>query len=126
MSTTNAVAIVADKTVFATTSNFFRKNGNYIGGVFNTLWVGLLIYSIYFIYKLDSMEYPAKKYYYVAPVVALLSIFAANVYYIHYVNKNKTSEKLDSSRLVYANVSLVPIYLIIATLLILASFSFKQ
>jgi hypothetical protein len=126
MSTTNAVARVADKTVFAATSNFFRKNGNYIGGVFNTLWVGLLIYSIYFIYKLDSMEYPAKKYYYVAPVVALLSIFAANVYYIHYVNKNKTSEKLDSSRLVYANVSLVPIYLIIATLLILASFSFKQ
>lgn len=127
MSSASAASGIVGATVNVASGNFFRKNANYIGGALNTLWVGLLIYSLYLIHTVDSATNPNKKYYYIGPVVGLLSIVIANVFYVLYAtNKNRPSDKLESAKFIYANVSMIPIYLAIATVVVIILVSMKS
>lgn len=105
----------------------FWRNANYITGFINILWISLLVLLIRTIYKMNNDEHPSKNYYYIGPIVVLLSIVVGNIYYIYYVNsKNRPAEKLEKGKVVYFNVSLVPLYLAIVVGMILAAIHSKN
>lgn len=106
-----------DATQAAASSGVLEDYGNYIGGTLSLLWSGLAVYSIYLIWNLDESKDKNKKYMYAGPGIALLIVFIANAYY--YKSKDKSEEELKSVKSIYANITLSPIYLIIAGIVIM-------
>jgi hypothetical protein len=122
---TKGVSILSDKTHEAVTSGFLKNYGNYIGGTLSLLWTGLAIYSLYIIYKLDKTKEPYKNYYWAGPGITLLIVLSANIYYFRAKNKINKQDELSSIRSIYANISLIPIYLIIVGIGLLFLFNVK-
>lgn len=108
----DATSGLASGTEAVSSSGFLKDNGNYVGGTLSLLWSGLAIYSAYLIIKMDNIKVPNKKYYWGGPGILILLLLIANGYY--WTNKNNGDEEYKKSvRSIYANISLVPVYLIV-------------
>ena len=104
----------------------FRSDyGNYVGGTFSLLWTGLAVYSIYIIWSMDKSKEKNKDYYWAGPGITLLLVLIANGYYFNAKGKAKNKEELNSTKSTYANISLIPIYLIVAAVGILILVNIK-
>ena len=110
---------LADSTKSAASSGILQKNGGYIGCGLSILWICISLFSIYIIKSINKNEVPNKNYYWIVPIVGLLLVLIANGYYFGSKSKSKNKEELNKINLVYANITLIPIYLIIITLVIL-------
>lgn len=97
----------------AVSSGFLKDYGNYVGGTLSFLWVSLAVYSMYVIYKTDGTKEPNKKYYWVGPGITLLLVLIANIYYFRAKNRISKINELKSVNSTYANIALIPLYLII-------------
>ena len=109
-SNANAASSLASGTEAAASSGFLKNYGNYVGGTLSIMWTSLAIYSAYLIVKLkpDSKN----PYFWAGPGILGLLVLVANVYYIS--NKNKGNEEDEQSvKSTYANITLVPFYIVI-------------
>lgn len=101
------------------TSQFFKNNGNYIGGVSSLLMIVITIFLALTINKNNRI-------FYMTGIVAnILLIVIANAYYFYAKNKTTNPDDLTSINSMYANVSLIPIYLLIFGLCIMILFYTK-
>lgn len=101
------------------TSQFFKNNGNYIGGVSSLLMIVITIFLALTINKNNRI-------FYMTGIVAnILLIVIANAYYFYAKNKTTKPDDLTSINSIYANVSLIPIYLLIFGLGIMILFHIK-
>ncbi len=114
---------LASGTESLASSGFLKSYGNYLGGLFSLLWIGLAIYSGLEINKMDSISSPNKKYYWAGPGILILLVLIANGYYL--TKKSNKDEEVKSARSTYANITLVPIYLIVLGLGLMIIFNFK-
>ena len=112
---------VADATQSVATSGLFKKYGNLLGGSFSLLWTVLAIYSFYHIHGLDQDDHPRKNYYWISPIILLILVIVANIYYFNAKNKVKDNdnEQTASINTIYANILLIPIYLIVIGICVL-------
>lgn len=118
----DAASGLASGTEAVASSGFLKNYGNYLGGTLSFLWTGLAIYSAYLITKLSSES--KKSYYWAGPGILVLLVLIANGYYM--VNKNnEDEEKHKSVKSTYANITLVPIYLIVIGLGLAILFNMK-
>jgi|LauGreDrversion4_2_1035121.scaffolds.fasta_scaffold110125_2 hypothetical protein len=114
---------LASGTESLASSGFLKSYGNYLGGMFSLLWTGLAVYSGLEINKMDSSSNPNKKYYWAGPGILILLVLIANGYYL--TKKSNKDEEVKSARSTYANITLVPIYLIVLGLGLMIIFNFK-
>lgn len=117
----NAVSGVATGAQAVATSGFLQNNGNIVGGIFSLLWCSLSIFS--FIYINNSDEYTNKTAYFIVPSITILLVSIANIYYL--TTKPTNIEEVHSSKSIYANITLIPIYLLIISLLLMFIFGRK-
>jgi len=110
---------LVDAAKTAASSEFLGKNGHYIGGALSVLWTIISFISIYFIKSIDKTKVPNKNYFWIGPIVGLLLVLIANGYYFGLTSKPKDEKELNEINSVYANISLIPIYLIIIAFVIL-------
>jgi hypothetical protein len=115
----NAVSGVATGAQAVATSGFLQNNGNIVGGIFSLLWCSLSIFS--FIYINKSKEYTNKTPYFIVPSITILLVSIANIYYI--TKKPNNIEEEHSAKSIYANITLIPIYLIIISVLLMFIFN---
>ncbi len=74
---------------------------------------------------MDKTKEPNKNYFWVGPAITLLLVLIANVYYFRAKHKISKIDELTSVRSNYANISLIPIYLIIVEIGLLILFNLK-
>lgn len=118
----NAASGLASGTESVASSGFLKSYGNYVGGTLSLLWIGLAVYSAYYITKLNTQS--AKSYYWAGPGVLGFLVLIANGYYM--VNKNKGDEQAKQSvKSTYANITLSPFYLIVIGLGLAIALSIK-
>jgi hypothetical protein len=115
---------LASGTESVASSGFLKSYGNYLGGLFSLLWIGLAVYSGLEINKMDSISSPNKKYYWAGPGILILLVLIANGYYLT-KKSNKDEEVVKSVRSTYANITLVPIYLIVLGLGLMIMFNLR-
>ena len=117
----NAVSGVASGTQAVATSGFLQNNGNIVGGIYSLLWCSLSIFS--FLYINNSDEYKNKTAYFIVPSITILLVSIANIYYL--TKKTNNIEEVHSTKSIYANITLIPIYLLIISLLLMFIFGRK-
>ena len=117
----NAVSGVASGTQAVATSGFLENNGNIVGGIYSLLWCSLSIFS--FIHINNSDEYTNKTGYFILPSIIILLVTIANIYYL--TKKPNNIEEEHSAKSIYANITLVPIYLLIISILLMFILSRK-
>ncbi len=115
---------LASGTEAVASSGFLKSYGNYLGGLFSLLWTGLAVYSGLEINKMDSSSNPNKKYYWAGPSILILLVLIANGYYFS-KKSNDNQELVASAKSTYANITLVPIYLIVLGLGLMIMFNLK-
>lgn len=115
----NLVSGVASGTEAVATSGFLQNNGNIVGGIFSLLWCSLSIFS--FIYINNSDEYTNKTGYFIVPFIIFLLVLIANIYYL--TTKPNNIEEEHSAKSNYANITLIPIYLIIISAVLMFIFN---
>ncbi len=115
---------LASGTEAVASSGFLKSYGNYLGGLFSLLWTGLAVYSGLEINKMDSSSNPNKKYYWAGPGILILLVLIANGYYLT-KKSNVDEEVVQSVKSTYANITLVPIYLIVLGLGLMIMFNLK-
>ncbi len=115
----NAVSGVASGTQAVATSGFLQNNGNIIGGIYTLLWCSLSIFS--FIYINNNDEYTNKTSYFILPSITILLVLIANIYY--FTKKPNNIEEEHSAKSIYANITLIPIYLLIISIVLLFIFN---
>jgi hypothetical protein len=115
----NAVSGVASGTQAVATSGFLQNNGNIIGGIYTLLWCSLSIFS--FIYINNNDEYTNKTSYFILPSITILLVLTANIYY--FTKKPNNIEEEHSAKSIYANITLIPIYLLIISIVLLFIFN---
>jgi len=115
----NVVSGVASGTEAVATSGFLQNNGNIVGGIFSLLWCTLSIFS--FIYINNSDEYTNKTGYFIVPSIIFLLVLIANIYY--FTTKPSSIEEEHSAKSIYANITLIPIYLIVISSVLLFIFN---
>jgi hypothetical protein len=111
----NAVSGVASGTQAVATSGFLQNNGNIVGGIYSLLWCSLSIFL--FIHINNSDEYTNKTAYFILPSIIILLVSIANIYYL--TTKPNNIEEEHSAKSIYANITLVPIYLLIISILLM-------
>jgi hypothetical protein len=98
-------------------SGFLKDKGNYVGGTVSVLWTSVAIYSAYSVSKMDNIKVPNKKYHWIGPGIIFLLVLIANGYY--FANKNNGDEEYKKSvRSNYANITLIPVYLVVVALVL--------
>ena len=117
----NAVSGVASGTQAVATSGFLENNGNIVGGIYSLLWCSLSIFS--FIHINNSDEYTNKTGYFILPSIIILLVTIANIYYL--TKKPNNIEEEHSAKSIYANITLIPIYLLIISILLMFILSRK-
>lgn len=115
----NAVSGVASGTQAVATSGFLQNNGNIIGGIYTLLWCSLSIFS--FIYINNNDKYTNKTSYFILPSITILLVLTANIYY--FTKKPNNIEEEHSAKSIYANITLIPIYLLIISIVLLFIFN---
>ena len=113
----DATSGLASGTESTASSGFLKDNGNYVGGTVSVLWTAVAIYSAYSIIKMDNIKVPNKKFHWMGPGIISLLVLVANSYY--FVNKNNGDEEYKQSvRSNYANITLIPVYLVVVAFLL--------
>ena len=95
-------------------SSFMSKYGAIIGWSILSIWIVLTIISFIYIHKSKKIDKKYKKNYYIGPILLSILIIADIIYYI-IASYSKSSDR----NLIFVNVALIPIYLILALLLLL-------
>lgn len=95
-------------------SNFFQNYGNYIGYILSIIWTFVAIYLPIYIKETENkIDYQVI----IFSILIMVINLSANVYFFY--KKNKTvpeDEKIEMDKKInstYANITLIPIYLII-------------
>lgn len=118
----NVASGLVSGTEAVASSGFLKSYGNYLGGTLSLLWVGLAIYSAYYITNLNTQS--AKSYYWTGPGILGFLVLIANGYYM--LNKNKGDDQAKQSvKSTYANITLSPFYLIMIGLALAIVLSIK-
>jgi hypothetical protein len=114
----NSIVIsgAAEGTEAVATSGFLQEHGQIVGGVFSVLWFITVMISFKMISKIKE---PNKNSYLIAPIILLLLTLIANLYYFTTIKKSKTVQDIQNAKSIYANITLVPIYLSIFAIVIL-------
>ena len=109
---------VAGGTETVATSGFLQEHGEIVGGIFSVVWFSIVMLSFKMIIKIDKIKDPNKNSYLIAPIILLLLTLIANLYYFTSIKKSKTIQDVQSTKSIYANITLVPIYLSILAIVI--------
>ena len=113
----DATSGLASGTGAVASSGFLKDNGNYVGGTVSILWTAVAIYLAYSVIKMDKIKVPNKKYHWIGPGAITLLVLIANGYY--FANKNSGDEEYKKSvRSNYANITLIPGYLVVVALVL--------
>jgi len=117
----NAAAGMAGRTAELATGSFLQNNGGMVGGLLSIIWTALTIYVITetMVMKETNQMFKNKMFIYVGAVIVLLGTLINNIHFI--TNKNESKDKNST----YANVALIPIYIIILVLAIVMITTFK-
>lgn len=95
-------------------SSFMDKYGNLIGWIILSIWIILIIIGFIYIHKSKKIDKKYKKNYYIGPILLSILVVADIIYYI-IASHSKSRDR----NLIFVNVALIPIYLILAILLLL-------
>ena len=116
---------VAGGTQAVASSGFLQEHGEIVGGILSVIWFSIVMLSFKMIIKIDKIKDPNKNNYLILPIILLLLTLIANVYYFTSIKKSKTIQDVQSTKSIYANITLVPIYLSILLLVIFAMINQK-
>jgi hypothetical protein len=95
-------------------SSFMDKYGSMIGWIILSIWIILTIIGFIYIHKSKKIDKKYKKNYYIGPILLSILVVADIIYYII-----ASHSKSHDRNLIFVNVALIPIYLILALLLLL-------
>ena len=106
----NSTGLVAQ----GASSSFMDKYGDIIGWIIISIWIVLTIIAFIHIHRSKKIDKKDKFKYYIGPILLSILVVADIIYYI-IASHSKSRDR----NLIFVNVALIPIYLILAILLLL-------